>query len=52
VTGKLIECVEKNAKEDGKGMESAGATDGPEEGKYYSWDMDKTEKGNKCFYRI
>jgi len=42
-TGDLIEGGEKNAKEDVEEIESAGGTDVPEEGIYYSWDMNKTE---------
>ena len=39
-TGRLIEGAEKNAKESVEKMKSAGTTDGPEEGIYYSWAMD------------
>ena len=51
-TGRLIEGAEKNAKEDGKEIESAGTTDGPEEGIYYSWAMDRIETVKKCYYSV
>jgi len=51
-TGELIECGEKNAKEDVEALETASGTDGQEEGIYYSWAMDRIETVKKCYYSV
>ena len=51
-TGRLIEWGEKNAKEDGKEIETASGMDGQEEGIYYSWAMDRIEIVRECYYRM